>query len=170
MDTTNKRRMQVSVFAVAAVTLTSGLTQAQTGVNPTKTNHSEYASPIPCNQDDVGGRIPNPVQVVNRCHYPVFDAFQDCDVPDGHLSNNLCPPSDRLLHPRPGFARVHHDGLCDRDRSRDTGGYIREGGDCLDPIGSGVRRSGQGAGAGPATNSEGSKEMSQCRSTRKGHA
>ena len=100
MDTTNQRRMQPFVFAAtSAVTPTAGPTQAQTGVDPANTNLIEYAPIVPCNQDDVGGRIPNPVQVVDRGHYPVLDVFRDYDAPGGRLSNNLCPTSNHLLHP-----------------------------------------------------------------------
>ena len=69
MDATNKRRMQPFVLAAAA-TLTAGPTQAETGVDPAKANLNEYAPPVLCHQDDEGGHISNPVQVVDRGHYP----------------------------------------------------------------------------------------------------
>ena len=100
MNTTNKRRMQLSLFAamaallaiLLAVTLAAGPTQAQTGIGPvdprTGDNEDFYDEPYPCSEEAVPDA--NTVSVISEGYYAVFDAFWDYEV--GHLSDNFCPP------------------------------------------------------------------------------
>ena len=111
----NQKRLQISVFAVAvlvifaaavaAVSLTAGPTEAHVTVDSnqaqvnadakqrprTGDNAEEYKKygVIPCSEEEQPDA--STARVLDRGHYPVFDAFWDYEV--GHLSNNFCPPS-----------------------------------------------------------------------------
>ena len=104
MDTTNKRWMQLYLFAaaallimaVAAITLTAGPAQAQEGgtilvppdPRPETTKTFTTNSAYPCSEEAQPDE--NTVSVIREGFYALFDAFWDYEV--GHLSDNFCPP------------------------------------------------------------------------------
>ena len=111
----NQKLMQISVIAVAvlvifaaavaAVSLTAGPTEAHVTVDSnqaqvnadakdkprTGDNAKEYKKygVIPCSEEEQPDA--STARVLDRGHYPVFDAFWDYEV--GHMSNNFCPPA-----------------------------------------------------------------------------
>ena len=102
MDTTNKRWMQLYLFAaaallivaMAAITLTAGPAQAQGGIIVVPPdprigdNEDFYDEPYPCSEEAQPDE--NTESVIREGYYALFDAFWDYEV--GHLSDNFCPP------------------------------------------------------------------------------
>ncbi len=87
---TNTLRSLFLSLGVAAIAAIAVLAIALTAAAPTEAQTPPYADPKPCNTNDTPD---NPVEVIDRGHYALFDAFWDFE--NDVLHNNLCPPSVR---------------------------------------------------------------------------
>ena len=90
MNTMYRKRMQLSVFAVAALAMVGLLLAAVMTAGPTRAQTDPYPEPKPCGpgQHDVPD---SPDATITSGHYGVFDGYWD--FTNKTLELNLCPPA-----------------------------------------------------------------------------